>query len=320
MLVNGEWNADWDPVQKQDTEGRFVRQSSAFRERLAGIREQELYLDGGERRFCLYAVYICPWATRTLIARSLLGLDKSIDCIIGEPAITDRGWAFATQETVSTYSNTAEQAGVEFIYQLYQKADERYTGRATVPVLWDRQQQCIVNNESADILRIFNDDLRPLHNSSLNLAPDSLLPEIDAFNHRIYDALNNGVYRAGFAQSQSAYREAYAEVFSCLDYLEDHFSQNTYAVGNTLTESDIRLFVTLVRFDLAYFGLFKVNKKTIAEYAALSDYLQRLLQLPAFAQHTHPEHIKQGYYSIKKLNPSGIVPEGPELSWLPLVR
>lgn len=305
MLVNGQWQSKWDPVQKKDSEGRFIRQSSAFTNRIVNAQTA---VENGLR---LYVAYICPWATRTLIARSLLGLEQVIEVNVVEPQLGDFGWKFGSFPGAT---NSGIE-GVEFAHQLYTKTDQQYTGRATVPVLWDIEGDKIINNESADILRIFNDDLRPIHNSDVNLYPDALKAEIDAFNESIYDSVNNGVYRAGFASSQQAYDEAMASLFDRLETLDEHFQQNDYAVGNQLTESDIRLFVTLVRFDVAYHGLFKTNVKSISDYSGLSAYLERLLKIDAFAKNTRVDHIKAGYYSIKALNPSQIVPKGPQLDW-----
>lgn len=305
MLVEGQWQRKWDPVQQQDGEGRFIRQSSAF---TARINDPQAALEDGLR---LYVAYICPWATRTLIARSLLGLEHTVDVKVVEPTLDDFGWKFGPQ-LGATQSGID---GVEFAHQLYTMTDDRYSGRATVPVLWNIKQGRIINNESADILRILNDDLRPIHQSPINLYPAELRTDIDAFNDRIYDSLNNGVYRAGFATTQQAYDEAVLSVFHRLDALEHHFLRHQYAVGEQLTESDIRLFVTLVRFDVAYYGLFKTNLRAIADYPSLSAYLERLLKIDAFAKNTRIDHIKAGYYSVKKLNPLGIVPEGPKLDW-----
>lgn len=305
MLVNGQWKSKWDPVQKKDSEGRFIRQNSSFTNR---ISNPQALVDQGIR---LYVAYICPWATRTLIARSLLGLEQMIDVKVVEPQLDDFGWQFgsfpgATQSGID---------GVEFAHQLYTMTDNQYTGRATVPVLWDIHSGRIINNESSEILRILNDDLRPIHNAAINLYPVELQKGINTFNDSIYDSVNNGVYRVGFASSQQAYDEAMIALFQRLDQLEQHFQNNDYAVGTQLTESDIRLFVTLVRFDIAYHGLFKTNIKSIADYPEISAYLVRLLQIEAFANNTRVDHIKAGYYSIKALNPSCIIPQGPELDW-----
>ncbi len=311
MLVNGIWHQKWQPVQKQDQQGRFIRQSSQFRTR-PDIHHLSF---NGQTRYKLYAAYICPWATRTLIARELLQLEDVIDLSIVEPFLTDQGWRFGNY----LHSTPQQQESVTHIHELYTQSDAHYTGRATVPVLWDRQLNTIINNESADIVRIFNNDFRPIHQSNLDLYPVKLQQAIDQFNASIYDALNNGVYRAGFASSAQAYHEAVEDIFKCLNKLELHFTQHEYALGTLLTESDIRLFVTLVRFDVAYVGLFKTNLKMIKDYPHLSSYLKRLLQIKAFANNTYIDHIKAGYYSIKALNPSQIVPAGPDLDWLPIV-
>jgi putative glutathione S-transferase len=305
MLVNGQWERKWDPVQEKDSEGRFIRQSSAFTGR---IENPQAAVEKGLR---LYVAYICPWATRTLIARSLLGLENVIDVKVVEPILTDFGWQFGDFPGASQSGID----GIEFAHQLYTMTDDQYTGRATVPVLWDSGDNKIINNESAEVLRVLNDDLRPIHNSAINLYPAELQTQIDAFNDSIYDDINNGVYRAGFASSQQAYNEAMVDIFTCLDKLEANFQSKDYAVSNQLTESDIRLFVTLIRFDVAYHGLFKTNIKAIADYPALSAYLERLLKIEAFAINTRVDHIKAGYYSVKALNPSGIVPQGPKMDW-----
>jgi putative glutathione S-transferase len=317
MLVNGVWKSKWDPVQKKDEQGRFIRQNSAFREtvspdRVSGVKHGD-FENLGVR---LYVAYICPWATRTLIARSLLGLEEYIPVSIVDPQISDNGWMFNDYPG----GTGSQQESITYIHQLYTQADPQYSGRATVPVLWDTEENNIINNESADIVRIFNSDLRPLHTSDINLAPQSLLQEIDTFNGRIYDTLNNGVYRAGFASTQEAYEEAYTDVFTTLERLEKYFVKRLYAVGNQLTESDIRLFVTLIRFDLAYYGLFKTNKAQIYDYPNLSAYMDRLLKIPAFSKNTNIDHIKAGYYSVKALNPTGIVPAGPELPWFDYLK
>ncbi len=305
MLVNGSWEKEWDPVQQKDSEGRFIRQSSAFTDR---INDNQAALGKGIR---LYVAYICPWATRTLIARSLLGLEDVIDVKVVEPFLGDFGWKFGTYPG-ATPSNVD---GVNFVHQLYTMTDYQYTGRATVPVLWDIEEKKIINNESSQILRIFNDDLRQVHESPINLYPERLKRQIDAFNEDIYGSVNNGVYQAGFASSQQAYDEAVDILFRKLEQLELHFRDNDFAVGNQITESDIRLFVTLSRFDVAYHGLFKTNIKAISDYPWLSGYLERLLEIDAFAKNTRIDHIKAGYYSIKALNPSSIVPKGPFLPW-----
>lgn len=310
MLINGVWERKWDPVQKQDAEGRFIRQNSAFSGRIKDVEKVK------NKHIVLYVAYLCPWATRTLIARSLLGLEEYIDIHVVEPTLTDYGWMFGD----FSGSTSSGIDGVNYMHQLYTMTDAKYTGRATVPVLWDKENSTIINNESSDILTVFNDDLRPVHQSSINLYPKTLRPEINAFNDSIYNSLNNGVYRAGFATSQLAYEEAITDIFTTLEKLENHFLVRQYAVGEQLTESDIKLFVTLSRFDVAYFSLFKTNMKAIAHYPALSKYMERLLEIEAFSKNTRIDHIKAGYYSIEALNPSGIIPKGPDLSWFSYLK
>jgi glutathionyl-hydroquinone reductase len=302
MLVNGRWSEDWHPYQKKDGKGRFVRQSSAFRNMVTADGSSGFRAEAG--RYHLYAALICPWASRTLAARKLKGLEDVISVSITEPAMGAQGWELA--EGADPVNNA------RFIHELYSKADPSYTGRATVPVLWDRQTGTIVNNESADIVRMLNDGFGALAKAGIDLYPEALRAEIDALNERIYPALNNGVYRAGFASTQEAYEEAFDEVFAVLDELEERLARGPYLFGEALTETDIRLFVTLVRFDAAYHGLFKCNLRRVRDYRNLSAYLGRLLERPAFRETVNISHIKRGYYAIKALNPSGIVPKGPE--------
>jgi len=310
MLVNGQWTDDWQPVQKSDDEGRFIRQTSGFRDRIGADSPKGFTPASG--RYHLYLAYICPWASRTLIALRLKGLDRHISVDFVNPCLTDQGWQFdgypgSTPDTVN---------GEQYLHALYTRADPHYTGRATVPVLWDRNTQTIVNNESADILRILNDDFGDLADPSVDLCPQALVDEIDRVNERLYGPFNNGVYRAGFATTQKAYEEALEEVFGSFDWLEQHLSTRQWLVGEQLTESDIRAFVTLIRFEPAYYGAFKCNLRPLSAYPAVLDYLRRLLAIPAFAASVRVDHIKAGYYSIKAINPNGIVPIGPRLDYI----
>jgi putative glutathione S-transferase len=315
MLVNGKWAADWQPVQAKDAKGGFVRQTSSFRSWITPDGSPGPTGEGGFKaeagRYHLYVALICPWASRTLIARRLKGLEEAISVSVVEPALTDQGWRFgdypgATQDELN---------GATYIHEIYTKVDPIITGRATVPVLWDKQRQTIVNNESADIVRMLNSGFGEFADDTVNLYPESLRPEIDALNDRIYPRLNNGVYRAGFATTQEAYEEAFQDVFGMLDELEERLDSKAFLFGDRLTETDIRLFVTLVRFDAAYHGLFKCNLRRIADYPNLSAHLERMLALPGVASTVNIDHIKRGYYSIKSLNPTGIVPLGPVLGF-----
>lgn len=314
MLVNGKWIGQWDPIQAKDDAGRFIRQASQFRNWVTPDGSAGPTGRGGfaadPERYHLYVALTCPWASRTLMVRKLKGLERVLPATVVEPFLGDEGWGFgdypgAGRDTVN---------GARHLHELYTKADPRYTGRATVPVLWDRQLGTIVSNESADIVRMLNSAFDAFTEADLDLYPADLRRGIDTLNEELYDELNNGVYQAGFAGSQAAYEEAYAKVFAMLDELEERLGdRRRFLFGDRLTESDVRLFVTLVRFDAAYHGAFKCNRNLIAQMPALSAYLERVLALPGVADTVNIDHIKTGYYSIKALNPSGIIPAGPAL-------
>ncbi len=317
MLVDGKWRGAWQPVQATDAKGGFVRQISSFRSWVTPDAAAGPTGEGGFRaergRYHLYVALTCPWATRVLIARKLKKLEDAVSVSIVEPAMTDEGWRFgdypgATRDSVN---------GATYLHEIYTRADPHFTGRATVPALWDKERRTIVNNESADLLRMFNSGFGALADEAVDLYPQDLRAEIDALNGQVYPSLNNGVYRAGFATTQEAYEEAFAGVFAMLDALERRLGPGPCLFGERLTEADIRVFVTLARFDAAYHGQFKCNLRRIADYPGLSAYLARLIALPAFRETFSLDHIKRGYYSIKSLNPSRIVPLGPDLAWAP---
>ncbi|WP_455818249.1 glutathione S-transferase family protein [Pseudomonas cerasi] len=309
MLVNGKWTAEWHPVQATDEKGGFVRQTSSFRHWVTADGSSGFLAEPD--RYHLYVALICPWASRTLIARKLKGLEKVISVSVVEPQLTDEGWHFG--DFPGADRDTLNHA--EYLHQLYTRADDSFTGRATVPVLWDKKTGTIVSNESADIVRMFNSGFGALATQSVDLYPEALRAEIDALNAEIYPRLNNGVYRAGFATTAISYREAFNDVFGMLAELETRLSnRGPYLFDDVLTEADIRLFVTLIRFDVAYHGLFKCNLRQLRDFPALNAYLQRLLALPGVRETVSINHIKQGYYSIKALNPNGIVPAGPDMS------
>ncbi|WP_439632418.1 glutathione S-transferase family protein [Shinella sp.] len=319
MLVNGKWTEDWQPVQATDAKGGFVRQVSSFRNWVTPDGSAGPTGEGGfeaaSGRYHLYVALICPWASRTLITRKLKKLEDVISVSVVEPALSEQGWRFGDYPG----ANRDELNGATYMHEIYTSADASFTGRATVPVLWDKQRKTIVNNESADIVRMLNSGFGALADESVDLYPEVLRGEIDALNERIYPTLNNGVYRAGFATTQVAYEEAFHGVFTMLDELEARlFAGGPFLTGAAFTEADIRLFVTLIRFDAAYYGLFKCNRQRIADYPALSAYTKRVLDLPGVRETVSIDHIKNGYYSIKSLNPNRIVPVGPDLSALGL--
>ena len=313
MLVDGKWTEDWQPVQGKDEQGGFVRQVSSFRNWVTPEGTPGPTGAGGFRaeagRYHLHVALICPWASRTLIGRALKGLEDAISVSIVEPELTAQGWRFPDGGDPVT--------GAAYMHEIYTAADAHFTGRATVPVLYDKVTRTIVSNESADILRMLNSGFGSLA-SGPDLYPEDLRLGIDALNDRIYPRLNNGVYRAGFATTQEAYDGAFAEVFAQLDELEERFSDGrAFLFGDRLTEADIRLFVTLVRFDVAYHGLFKCNHRRIADYPHLQAAMLRVLDLRGVRGTVSLDQIKRGYYSIRALNPTGIVPRGPELGWAP---
>jgi putative glutathione S-transferase len=319
MLVDGKWTADWHPVQATDAKGGFVRQISGFRNWITPDGSAGPTGEGGFKaeagRYHLYVALICPWASRTLIGRALKKLGEAISVSVVEPALSEQGWRFGDYPGAERdLLNSAT-----YLHEIYTSADRHYTGRATVPVLWDKERGTIVNNESAEILRMLNSGFGPLADDTVDLYPEDLRVEIDALNERIYPRLNNGVYRTGFATTQIAYEEAFAEVFAMLDELETRLDdRGPFLFGERLTEADVRLFVTLIRFDAAYHGLFKCNLRRLADYAGLSRYLGRILSVPGIRETVNIDHIKRGYYSIKALNPTGIVPVGPQLPFATL--
>lgn len=314
MLVNGQWAQNWQPVQSKDDQGRFIRQTSTFRHwvtpdgRAGPTGSAGFKAEAG--RYHLYVAYICPWACRTLMALQLKGLSEMISVSVVNPCLTPEGWRFG-----GFSGSKADPAfNVDYLHQLYTRADNQFSGRATVPVLWDKKTQTIVNNESADIVRMLNSAFSSMSDSGPDLYPRALAGDIDSLNHYLYDGLNNGVYKAGFASSQFAYEEAYQQVFATLDALEHRLSDGRpYLFGEKITESDIRLFVTLIRFDTAYYGLFKCNRNTLVSMPFLHEYMHRIWTLPGVASTVHLDHIKAGYYSVKSLNPTGVVPLGPEV-------
>ncbi len=320
MLVNGKWESDWQPVQASDEEGRFVRQTSSFRNWITpdgspGPEGQKAVIAEADR-FVLIVGYICPWASRTLMARALKGLESIIDVRVVDPRLSDQGWRFGD---FSGSDATDQLINATYVHEFYAHSDKEFTGRATIPILWDKKEEVIVNNESADILQILNSGFGELATRQIDLRPADLVHEIQTLGDALYDRFNNGVYKAGFASSQYAYEEAYQQVFSALDELDDRLSDGRpFLLGDAFTEYDIRAFVTLIRFDAAYVGLFKTNRNRVADYPRLQTYLKRVLDMPGVRNTVRIDHVKAGYYSVKALNPAGIVPVGPDLTDLGL--
>ena len=306
LLVEGKWADQW--YETQSTGGRYVRKDSAFRSFVRADGSTPFAGEAG--RYHLYVSLACPWAHRTLIFRKLKGLEGAISLSVVDPYMLEQGWTFSRVEGAIPDSIH----GSRYLHEIYTHADLKYTGRVTVPVLWDRKTDTIVNNESSEIIRMFNSEFDAIGNDDLEFYPAALRAEIDEINDFIYPRINNGVYRCGFATTQAAYEEAFGELFDALDAIEDRLSKQRYLVGDRATEADWRLFTTLVRFDAVYVGHFKCNLRRIADYPHLSGYLRELYQTPGIAETVNFSHIKNHYYgSHGTINPTGIVPVGPEL-------
>ncbi|GAB4349525.1 MAG: glutathione S-transferase family protein [Gammaproteobacteria bacterium] len=319
MLINGEWAKDFHPVQADDGEGGFVRQPSQFRNWITPDGRPGPTGEGGfaaePGRYHLYVALICPWASRTLMVRKLKGLEEAVSVTVLDPRLTDKVWRFGGGPEAMPGSEADPLYGSEYLYQLYLRAKPDYTGQITVPVLWDKERETIVNNESSEIIRMFNDGFGAIAREAPDLYPSEWRKEIDRINERLYEGFNNGVYRAGFATTQKAYESAARDVSESLDFMERRLDNADFLVGDRITEADVRAFVTLIRFDLAYYGLFKINHRRVIDYPNLRAYLKRIYHLNGIAETVNIEHIKAGYYSIRALNPTGIVPVGPERLW-----
>ena len=304
LIQNGQWVDRWYDTDSSD--GEFHRQDSRFRNWLTPDGKAGLTGEGGFKaekgRYHLYVSLACPWAHRTLIFRQLKGLEDYIDVTVVDAVMLENGW----QMQDPLYN-------LDFLYQLYLKADSNYEGRVTVPVLWDKQTETIVSNESSEIIRMFNTAFNHLTGNQDDYYPEPLHDSIEAINERIYNTINNGVYLTGFATTQAAYEQSCTALFESLDWVEQILSQQRYLAGEQITEADWRLFTTLIRFDAVYFGHFKCNRQQLADFPNISTYLRELYQVPGVAETVNFEHIKTHYYaSHRTINPTGIIPLGPE--------
>ena len=306
VLVEGKWQ-DGELPQETGAGGEFRRTDSSFRDRITANGSSGFKAEPG--RYHLYVAHGCPWAHRTLIYRSLKKLNDAITVAYALPGLRQQGWTYehnpafpdCTPDTVNSF---------HYLHQAYTATDARYTGKVTVPTLWDNKTRRIVNNESSEIIRMLNSEFAGIAGDDSDFYPKALRAEIDRLNEIIYANVNNGVYRCGFARSQETYDAAYDALFAALDELEARLGRQRYLVGNRVTEADWRLFPTLVRFDVAYFSLFKCNRQRIADYPNLANYMRELYAVPGIAATVKPRYYVIGYYSIKKLNPSGITPKG----------
>jgi len=314
MLVDGQWTDQW--YNTKETDGKFVRSESGFRNWItedgsagptgaAGFRAQS-------GRYHLYVSMACPWAHRTLIFRKLKQLEAHIDVSVVGTDMLENGWQF------DGMGSTGDALyGSRYMHQVYTRANAQYSGRVTVPVLWDKKNETIVSNESSEIIRMFNSAFNTITDNELDFYPSALRTEIDALNDGIYEYVNNGVYRCGFATTQSAYEEAFGDLFAALDRLDQSLGQRRYLAGDLISEADWRLFPTLIRFDSVYFGHFKCNQKRIADYDNLAGYLRELYQIEGVADTVEMDQIKRHYYySHDSVNPTRVVPIGPEIDLL----
>ncbi len=305
LLINGRWDsaATMIPVEN----GRFVREPAAFRATITA--------DGGSgfkaeaERYHLYVAYHCPWAWRTMLYRAIKNLEPVISMTIAIPNDRREGWIFGDYPGGCTPDPVN---GFTHLHQAYTATRPDYTGTVSVPVLWDKQTGGIVNNESPEIIRMLNSAFDAFTDVKTDFYPTPLRAEIDAINERVYQGVNNGVYRVGLAKSQEAYDEAFDVLFETLDWLDTRLATQRYLVGEQITEADWRLLASLLRFDLVYHGLFKCNQRTIASYPQLSNYLRELYQYPKVAETINVAHFVRGYYSIPGINPTGIIPRGPQ--------
>ena len=314
ILVNGIWKNEW--YDTKTTGGRFVRWESRYRNWITPDGAAGPKGEGGfaaePGRYHLYVSFACPWAHRALIMRALKGLERAISVSVTHWHMGDNGWSFqpgpgVVQDPI---------LGANYLYQVYLADDSKASGRATTPVLWDKARRRIVNNESADIMRMFNNAFDGAGARPGDYCPAALRSDIDALNQRIYRALNNGVYQAGFATTQEAYEEAAFAVFAMLDELDERLAATRYLFGDRPLETDWRLFTTLIRFDAVYVGHFKCNLRRLIDYPNLSRYARDLFQVPRIAETVNFDHIRKHYYtSHKAINPTGIVPIGPELDF-----
>lgn len=314
LLVDGKWHDVW--YDTKSTQGRFERSKSQFRNWITADGSPGPTGEGGFKaepgRYHLYVSLACPWAHRTLIFRALKKLEDAISVSVVDYLMAEEGWTF----NGSTGSTGDELYGSKRLYEIYTRADPQYSGRVTVPVLWDKQRETIVSNESSEIIRMLNTAFNEFGNASLDFYPPNLRSQIDELNNYVYPNINNGVYRAGFATTQDAYEEAFVQLFDALDTLENKLSKQRYLAGSELSEADWRLFTTLVRFDSVYVGHFKCNLRRIVDYPNLWNYTRELYQIPGIEETVNFEHIKGHYYrSHKTINPTGVIPKGPEIDF-----
>ncbi len=309
MLVDGEWQTD--AYESTNDDGEFDRQETTFRDRIEDDPDARFQPEAG--RYHLYVSYACPWAHRTLLVRRLKGLEDAISVDVVDPYRDEDGWQFTPEKEGCTEDSLY---GSDYLRELYVRADDDVTCRVTVPVLWDKQEETIVNNESEEILRMLDTEFDSVAETDADLYPEGYRDEVDRVIDDIYDPINNGVYRAGFADTQSAYDDAVTDLFDALDHWDDVLADQRYLAGDRLTEADVCMFTTLVRFDQVYHTHFMCNRQFIREYDNLWPYLRDLYQTPGVAETVNMDHIKEHYYTTHPdVNPKRIVAVGPDLDF-----
>jgi glutathionyl-hydroquinone reductase len=311
VLIDGSWREEELP-QETGSVGDFRRADSIFRDRITADGASGFKAEAG--RYHLYVAHGCPWAHRTLIYRALKKLDHAISVAYAIPGLKEQGWTFGSDPKFPDCTPDTVN-GFQYLHQAYSASEPRYTGKVTVPTLWDKKTKRVVNNESSEIIRMLNSEFAGIAGDDTDFYPPHLRAEIDRVNERVYANVNNGVYRCGFARSQAAYEAAYDALFATLDELEARLGRQRYLVGRQITEADWRLFPTLVRFDVAYFSLFKCNRQRIADYPNLANYMRELYQVAGVAATVKPRYYVINYWSIKRVNPTGIIPKGTPVDY-----
>jgi glutathionyl-hydroquinone reductase len=311
IVVDGQWR-DEELPQETSKAGEFRRADSRFRDRITADGSSGFKAESG--RYHLYVAYACPWAHRTLIYRALKKLNDAITVAYAIPGLKQQGWTY--EDDPAFPDCTPDRVnGFHYLHQAYTASDPLYTGKVTVPTLWDKKTGRIVNNESSEIIRMLNSEFAAAGADPTDYYPKPLRPEIDRINEMVYTNVNNGVYRCGFARTQAAYDAAYDALFATLDELEARLGRQRYLLGHQITEADWRLFPTLVRFDVAYFSLFKCNRNRIADFPNLSNYMRELYRVPGVAETVKPRYYVINYYSITRVNPTGIIPKGTPVDY-----
>ncbi|HTM60862.1 MAG TPA: glutathione S-transferase C-terminal domain-containing protein [Burkholderiales bacterium] len=316
VLIEGHWREE-ELAQETTSRGEFARIDSAFRDRITADGSSGYKAEAG--RYHLYVAWNCPWAHRVLIFLALKKLEKAFTVAHAIPGLREQGWTFERNAEFPDCMPD-EVNGFHYLHQAYAAASPRYTGKVTVPTLWDKKTRRIVNNESSEIIRMLNSEFKGIAGDDTDYYPLALRGEIDRINDFVYQKINNGVYRCGFAKSQAAYDQAYDALFAALDELEGRLSKNRYLLGDRQTEADWRLFPTLARFDVAYFSIFRCNRQRIADFPNLSRYLRELYAVPGIAATVKPRYYVVGYWSVKKVNPSGIIPKGTPAPYLQVAK